>query len=179
MRQLMVLPALLIGISFSSHAQTIMAGSEIDVRAASPITVGEYDVGTNFTGYVTNNVLDTNGNVAIPRGTQAEFVVRQAGYNQLSLDVDAVMLNGSRYPLKTAGVMFNIPRDEYDSGTALSQVMSSVSAAPGSTVYVQVVGDELQIPSGAVVHSHLAQQTELMTSPTYYSYPQPGNGSYR
>jgi hypothetical protein len=49
-----------------------------------------------FTGVVDEDVRDLNGNVAIPRGSTAELMVKKSG-NELSVDLDSLTINGERY----------------------------------------------------------------------------------
>ena len=53
--------------------------------------------GRIFTGTIENDVRDTQGRLAIPRGATAELVVRRDADNDLVLDLDSVTVNGRRY----------------------------------------------------------------------------------
>ena len=80
----------------------IGVGTNISVRTNERIDARNSD-GRVFSGVVDQDVRDQSGNVAIPRGSDAELIVRNAGNNDLVLDLESVTVNGQRYAL-TAGV---------------------------------------------------------------------------
>jgi hypothetical protein len=50
---------------------------------------------------VDRDVRDGSGNVAIPRGSSAELIVRDTGSRNLTLDLESVNVNGRRYVVST------------------------------------------------------------------------------
>ncbi len=58
------------------------------------------DDGRIYNGFVERAVLDHNGNLAIPRGSNVELVVRRISKNEVTLDLDSVMINGERYGVR-------------------------------------------------------------------------------
>ncbi len=97
MKLLLSLPVLLLGMQALSFADTVMPGSEVQVRADTPFTVSMWDRGRVYTGYVARDVYGRDGDVTIPRGSPAEFTVRQISPDQVELDVQSVTVNGNRY----------------------------------------------------------------------------------
>jgi len=81
--------------SRSQAASTIAAGMNIPVRTSETIDATAAD-GRVFTGVVDEDVRDLNGNVAIPRGSTAELMVKRDG-NDLSIDLESVTVDGERY----------------------------------------------------------------------------------
>ena len=85
-----------------AHAQAwdyinpIPAGTTVQVRTTEPIDSPTMD-GRIYKGIIENDVRDTQGRLAIPRGATAELVVRRDADNDLVLDLDSVMVNGRRY----------------------------------------------------------------------------------
>jgi hypothetical protein len=79
-----------------AQAGTIGTGTSISVRTSERINVKKND-GRVFMGVVDQNVLDTNSQVAIPRGSNVELTVRQLSSNELVLDLESVTVNGQRY----------------------------------------------------------------------------------
>ncbi|MFN0172699.1 MAG: hypothetical protein ACKV22_40485 [Bryobacteraceae bacterium] len=75
---------------------TIGTGTIISVRTNETIDVKTSD-GRVFTGVVDQDVRDANGSVAIPRGSNAELIVKKASNKDLSLDLESVTVNGQRY----------------------------------------------------------------------------------
>jgi len=77
-------------------ANTIRAGTTISVRTNETIDVRNSD-GQVFRGVVDQNVVDGSGNVAIPKGSGVELLVKNASNRDLTLDLESVTVNGHRY----------------------------------------------------------------------------------
>src|ERR1041385_90046 len=115
-----VLPGLLVGavlwtLAFASVAgaqslKTIDAGTTITVRTNETINTNASD-GRVFSGTVDQDVLNRGGNVAIPRGANAELLVRSTGRNQVTLDLESVTVDGQRYGIQTAETVVNQQSD--------------------------------------------------------------------
>lgn len=89
--------------------QTIPAGRTIAVRTDQSIDAETAAVGQSYSATVARDVVDSNGQVAIPRRSRATLVVREAraqgkveGRSELALDVAAVEVEGRRYRLETS-----------------------------------------------------------------------------
>lgn len=74
----------------------IPAGTTIKVRTNERIDAKRSD-GRIFSGVVAEDVLNANGVVAIPRGSETELLVRSAGSRVLVLDLESVTVNGRQY----------------------------------------------------------------------------------
>jgi hypothetical protein len=88
--------------------RTIPAGTTIEVRNNETIDSQTAQVGQTFSGVVEQEVVDANGRTAIPRGSNAELVVRSAtgqgklqGQSDLAVDVSSVAVGGRIYRLET------------------------------------------------------------------------------
>jgi hypothetical protein len=79
-----------------NYVNPIPSGTSLQVRTTETIDTQTMD-GRIFTGTVENDVRDTEGRVAIPRGSTAELVVRRGPDNELVLDLDSVTVHGRRY----------------------------------------------------------------------------------
>ena len=79
-----------------AQASTISVGTSIAVRTNEAIDARQSD-GRVFAGVVNQDVVDASGNVAIPRGSNAELIVQQASNKDLTLDLESVTVNGKRY----------------------------------------------------------------------------------
>jgi hypothetical protein len=64
---------------------TIDAGTTITVRTNEKINASNSG-GRVFSGVVDQDVVNTRGNVAIPRGSDVELLVRNIANNQIALD---------------------------------------------------------------------------------------------
>jgi hypothetical protein len=92
--------------------RTIPSGTVLRVRNNEPISSQTAQVGQTFSGVVAEDVVDTSGRLAIPRGSDATLVVREAndqgkvqGRSALAVDVGSVTVAGRRYRLDTADVV--------------------------------------------------------------------------
>lgn len=89
--------------------RTIPAGTTLSVRTNDRIDSRTAEAGQTYSAVVAHDVLDTNGQLAIPRGSSATLVVRDArskgrveGHSELALDVAEVRVRGRRYRLETS-----------------------------------------------------------------------------
>jgi hypothetical protein len=80
----------------AAQVRTIDTGTSISVRTNEAINVKNSD-GRVFTGVVDQDVTDSSGAVAIPRGSNAELIVKQISNKELTLDLESVTVNGQRY----------------------------------------------------------------------------------
>jgi hypothetical protein len=71
-------------------------GTTIQVRTTEKIDTQAMD-GRVYTGTIENDVMDTQGRLAITAGSTAELVVRRGPDNDLVLDLDSVTINTRRY----------------------------------------------------------------------------------
>lgn len=78
------------------YINPIPAGTTLQVRTTEIIDSQTMD-GRIYRGTIENDVRDTQGRLAIPRGATAELVVRRDAENDLVLDLDSVTVNGRRY----------------------------------------------------------------------------------
>ncbi len=92
--------------------RTIPAGTTLSVRNNSAIDSTTASTGQTYSGVVARDVLDRDGRVAIPRGSDATLVVRGVsdqgrveGRSELVLDVGAVTVAGRKYRLDTSDVV--------------------------------------------------------------------------
>ena len=76
---------------------TIDAETMFKVRTTQAIDVKTAD-GLIFTGTVDEDVLDRNGDVAIPEGATVELMARKSG-DEMTLDLESVTVNGRRYAI--------------------------------------------------------------------------------
>jgi hypothetical protein len=89
--------------------QTIPAGTTIAVRTNQTIDSQTAVAGQTYSGVVARDVLDSNGQVAIRRGSTATLVVRGArgqgkveGQSVLAVDVASIRVDGRVYRLETS-----------------------------------------------------------------------------
>ena len=102
---LMKTSLLLLAATIPVLAATIPPGTDISVRTLNTIHAQEVDENHVFPATIQRDVMDRDGRVAIPRGANAELVVRRAPENELVLDLRAVTVEGRRYVLDTEDVV--------------------------------------------------------------------------
>lgn len=89
--------------------RTIPSGTTLEVRNNEVIDSATAEVGQTFSGVVAKDVVDTEGRLAIPRGSDATLVIRSAsgqgklqGRSDIAVDVASVNVNGRSYRLETS-----------------------------------------------------------------------------
>jgi len=99
------MPVALLTLSLSASAQTdrLPVGTNITVRTNSSIDLRNPPSDERiYTGVVDQDVRDPrDGSVSIPRGSEAELVVRNLGERDVALDLESVTVNGRRYIVST------------------------------------------------------------------------------
>jgi len=106
----------------------------INVRPTESIDVERKDNRVYY-GIVDQDVRGNNGQLAIPRGSKVELIVRVERDNDLILDLESVMVNGQRYAIQTEANRVESPRDN-----------SLVGAIVGAVNGGQVRGRSVRIP---------------------------------
>lgn len=97
--------AMLIGCAAIAFAQAdrVPAGTDITVRTNETIDLKDASDGRIYTGVVDRDVLDSSGRVAIPRGSNAELVVRNINSNERAVDLESITVGGNRYVVAATG----------------------------------------------------------------------------
>ncbi len=108
-------------------------GTEISVRSEETIDSGKAAEGQTYAAEVERDVLDAAGDLVIPRGSNAQIVIKSAskggrirGASDLVLDLRSVAVEGQQYQLSTtdlaergkAGIGGNTRTAEYTGGGA-------------------------------------------------------------
>jgi hypothetical protein len=150
------------------------------VRTNETINANDND-GRVFTGVVEQNVVNRNGNIAIPRGSSAELMVRRLSNNQVALDLDSVTINGQRYGVQTQdnilssqqrqGLGANQRTGEFVGGGALlgaiigavtgggkgAAIGAGAGAAGGAGAQLLTRGRNVNVPAESLLTFQLAQ----------------------
>jgi hypothetical protein len=109
-RFLLALPVLLVGPQFFASAaevDRIAPGTEVTVRTDEPIEIRSWDRGRIYRGQLARDVFATDGDLAFPRGANAELIVRQVGDHEMVVDLEAIYVNGRRYVVDASSQEFN------------------------------------------------------------------------
>ena len=60
------------------------------------IDVSRWDRGRIYPAHIARDVFPRDGDLAIPRGSSAELIVRETGPGQFTLDLESMTVNGRR-----------------------------------------------------------------------------------
>ena len=82
-RALLAIPIVFLAFQSAAGADELLPGAEITVRTDEPINMDRYDRGRIYPAVVDRDVFARDGDLAIPRGSQAELIVRQVGEQQI------------------------------------------------------------------------------------------------
>jgi len=95
--------------AITTATSEVPAGTEITVRTEETIDSGKAAEGQAYPAEVTTDVLDASGRVVIPRGSNAQIVIRSAskggrfrGASDLVMDLTSVSVDGREYQISTA-----------------------------------------------------------------------------
>ena len=167
----------------------IPAGTEISVRTNENIDSSSAAVGQKFSGMIADDVMGSSGQVAIPKGSNAELVIRnvQAGGitkgPELTLDLSNVDVHGQRYVVDTAELQRNNGQgiganrrtaEMVGGGAALGTLIGAIAgqgkgaaigavagAAAGAGTQVLTRGKEVKVPAESVLQFKLNQPLRL------------------
>lgn len=173
----------------SRDAMVVREGTEIAVRTNETIDSTTSSEGRSFSGTVQEAVTDADGQVLIPRGSDARLIVRRVstggttGSPQLALDLDSITIEGHRYTVNSAdieqgnskGIGKNRRTGEYIGGGAvLGTLLGAIAgggkgaaigavagAAAGGTAQVLTKGKEVKIPAETTLRFRLDQPLTL------------------
>ena len=173
-------------------SQTLTNGTEVKVRTDQAINAQSVTSGQSFAATVSDDVRDSSGNVAIPRGARARLAAVRIGDNQISLALSSVTgANGQRYYLNTnstqaesttakEGVGKNKRTAKYVGGGALAGTLIGAIAgggkgaaigalaggAAGAGAQTLTKGKKLDIPAESQLTFKLEQDVTLQSAST-------------
>ena len=180
-----------------AQSQMLATGTSVPVRTTQDINVNNVN-GQVFSGVVDQDVLDANGQVAIPQGATAELIVRKATNNELTVDLDSVNVNGQRYAIRadqsavgTSGTLEsgaktigkNKKTATYVGGGALlgavigavagggkgAAIGAATGAAAGAGAQIVTQGRNVRVPAESLLTFRLAQNLNVGVDDTGYS----------
>ena len=187
--------AAVVDSAFAQSRATIDADTTFIVRTAEAIDVKSAD-GLIFDGTVEEDVLDRNGEVAIPEGSTVELLARKEG-DEMTLDLESVTVNGQRYAvladqstvgtsgqLKGGASTIGANRDTatYVGGGALlgtiigavtgggqgAAIGAAVGAAAGAGAQIITKGKSVYLPAESLVTFRLARRLNVGVEDTGY-----------
>ncbi len=167
----------------------IPRGAEIQVRTDETINSQSATEGRTYPATIVHDILDDRGTMMIPRGAQADLIVRQVNEGgtldngNLVLDLDSIRVNGRRYRVSTEdleardsnGIGGNRRTAEMVGGGAvLGTLLGAVAgggkgagigaiagAIAGGGVQVLTKGHEIRVPAETELHFRLDRTLHL------------------
>ena len=167
---------------------TLSPGTEIKVRTDERIDSANAAEGRTFPASIVDDMVDSSGGVVIPRGSEAQLIIRRVTEGStlsgasFVLDLDSVRVNGKRYVVSTTdieagnqGIGKNRRTGEMVGGGAvLGTLLGAIAgggkgaaigaiagAAAGGGAQVLTKGHEVKVPAETVLHFRLDQPLHL------------------
>jgi hypothetical protein len=177
------------------HTKTyeVGAGTEIPVRSEETVDSAKAVEGQTYAAEISDDVRDADGNVVIPRGSNAQIVIRSAskggrfrGASDLVLDLQSITVEGQEYGISTSdlqqrgkpGIGANVRTGEYTGGgAALGAIIGAIAgggkgaaigagAGAGAGVLTQVLtkGAAIRVPAETVLTFKLDQPVRIVAA---------------
>ena len=177
------------------HTKTyvVPAGTQVSVRTEDTINSATAVEGQTYAAEVTDSVPDANGDVVIPRGSNAEIVIRSAskggrirGASDLVLDLQSVSVEGQQYTVSTTdvqekgrqGVGANKRTAEMTGGgAALGAIIGAIAgggkgaaigagagAGGGALTQILTKGGSIKVPAETVLTFQLDKPVQIVES---------------
>jgi hypothetical protein len=184
------------GFVVSAQTDRLSAGTEITVRTNESIDARHPSDSRIYSGVVDRDVTDRSGNVVIPRGSDAELILRDVDDEQIVLDLESVTVNGRRYAVDTTsevvtgteesrreGVGANKRTGKYVGGGALiggiigaiagggkgAAIGAATGAGAGAVGQTVTRGGSVRLPSESLVSFRLDRALRLDVADTGYT----------
>ncbi len=168
----------------------VPVGAQIAVRTDETIDSASAAEGQTFAGEVTKDVLDAAGEVAIPKGANAQIVILSAskggrirGASDLVLDLKSVAIGGQLYNVQTEqisqrgreGIGANKRTAEFTGGgAAIGAIIGAIAgggkgaalgaasgAGAGAITQVLTKGKSIQVPAETILTFRLDQELRV------------------
>jgi hypothetical protein len=160
-KHVLVVPAMLICSQVPVLADVIVPGTEIQVRLEQRVDVSNWDRGRIYPAHVARDVYAKDGDMVIPRGAEAELIVRKVGPDQFVLDLESITARGQRYAMDASGPQYHMPDNDRNQGSGIiGAITGAIAGANGERVEPR--GAEIRIPPGSVITFHLEQPLRLV-----------------
>jgi len=160
-------------------------GTDVAVRTNQRIDSKDVVEGQTFSAEIAEDIRDSDGSVAIPRGSDATLVTRRLeGNGDITLDIDSVSVSGRRYRVSTEdqelenrrdGVGGNKRTGQFVGGGAVfgaiigaiagggkgAAIGAAAGAGAGAGAQIITQGKEVHVPAETVLHFRLDRPLKL------------------
>ncbi len=192
MRKGLLFLPLLLGAQFfvmAAEVDRVAPGTEITVRTNEPVDIQSWDRGRIYRGQIARDVYATDGDIAFPRGAEAELIIRQVSDRDMVIDLEAIYANGRRFVVSASSQDFNI-RDrqgvggnnrtaKYVGGGAIigsiigaiagggrgAAIGAAAGAASGAGAQTLTRGREIHIPAESLLTFRLERPLQYVEGP--------------
>jgi len=175
------------------HTKTYVlpAGTKVSVRTEDTINSANAVEGQTYTSEVTDDVLDANGDVVVPHGSNAQIVIRSAskgghfhGQSDLVLDLQSISVEGQQYAISTSdlqekgrqGLGANKRTAEFTGGgAALGAIIGAIAgggkgaaigagagAGGGALTQILTKGGSIKVPAETVLTFQLDKPVRIV-----------------
>jgi hypothetical protein len=171
------------------ESATLAAGTEISVLTNDNIDSKTANTGQVFSADVAQNIMDSSGRVVIPKGSEAQLILRNVnsggvtGTSEMALDLQSVKVGGHRYMVSTenleqqgnSGIGANKRTGEYVGGGAVlgtligaiagggkgAAIGAATGAAAGAGTQILTRGKSVRVPPETTLRFKLDQPLRL------------------
>jgi len=169
----------------------LAAGTKVSVRTEDAINSASAVEGQTYAAEVTDDVLDADGDVVVPHGSNAQIVIRSAskggrfrGASDLVLDLQSISVEGQQYTVSTAdlketgkqGLGANKRTAEYSGGgAALGAIIGAIAgggkgaaigagagAGGGALTQILTKGGSIKVPAETVLTFQLDRPVKIV-----------------
>jgi hypothetical protein len=166
-------------------------GTKVSVRTEEAIDSGKAVEGQTFAADISDDVVDANGDVAVPRGANAQVIIRSAskggrfrGTSDLALDLQSVSVGGQQYLISTTDLLksgkqgfgANKRTAEFTGGgAALGAIIGAIAgggkgaaigagagAGAGAVGQVATKGGSIKVPAETVLTFQLDKPVQIV-----------------
>lgn len=189
----LLLPVSLLGATPAAdppdNSKLLPAGTEINVRTNVSIDSKNAVEGHRYSAEITDDVRDSSGATIIPKGSDAELIIRRmstggkTGTADIMVDLDSVTVDGRRYAVNTTDIRERgrqgLGKNKRTAqmvggGAALGAVIGAIAghgkgaaigaaagAGAGATAEVLTKGKEVRVPAETLLRFRLDTDLHL------------------
>ncbi len=160
-------------------------GTEIALITNQRIDSRDVVEGQTFSAQIAEDIRDTDGSIAIPRGSEASLITRRLeGNGDITLDVESIAVGGRRYRVSTSDQELESRRDGVGgnkrtgqfvgTGAVLGAIIGAIAgggkgaaigavAGAGAGAGAQIItrGKEVHVPAETVLRFRLDRPLRL------------------